>query len=113
MYKFDCEKTTVSRVGVTMKGDVQEYALNLLKIINNVRDNSEMLTCYNDSGNNVYVICKEDATDAVVDWLGWFGDVHEPERLTGLQPVLLDHLLTEKEWDEDCVVLHAESPWSR
>lgn len=112
MYKFDCEKITVSRVGVTMKGDTQEYALNLLKIINNVRDSSELFTCYNDPSNNVYVICKEESTQAVVDWLGWFGEVHEPERLTGLQPILLDHLMTDKEYDLDSVVLPAESPWS-
>lgn len=111
MIKFAFEKLSVSRVGVTLKGDIQTKALNFLKIFNNVRDNNELLHVYNDHADNVYVICEDDSVDATVEWLGWFGEVHEPEHVNGIRPALIDHLLTDAEFDSDICLIPAELPW--
>ena len=100
MIRYITEKKPVVRVCVEMRGDVQEYALNFLKIFNNVRDNPELLMCYNDHYSHVYVICEPSAEDATVDFLGWFGTVTDTEELTGLLPVLDESRLTPGEWDE-------------
>ena len=100
MIRYITEKKSVVRVHVEMRGDVQEYALNFLKIFNNVRDNPELLMCYNDHGNGVYVICEPEVKEATVDFLGWFGTVSEPEELTGLLPVLDESSLKPDEWDQ-------------
>lgn len=100
MIRFITEKKPVVKVCVEMRGDVQEYALNFLKIVNNVRDNEELLRCYNGYGNDVYVICEPSAKDATVDFLGWFGEVTDIEEITGLLPVLDEEHLTPEEWDQ-------------
>ena len=113
MIKFTAEKVKVSRIRVTLSEDLQKYALDFLKISNNVRDNSELLMCGNYPGSNdVFVVCTESATEATVDWLGWFGKVSETESLTGIKPVLEEEKLTTAEWDaEDQITLPAESLW--
>ena len=99
MIKFATEKVNAIRFEVVLPDDVQKYALNWLNICNNVRENEELLTCYNNSGKSVFVICKKDAAPYVEDWLQGFGKVIEKEQVECIQPFLVDHLMTEDEMD--------------
>ena len=97
--KFTTDKKHAIRFKVEMKGDVQTYALNWLKICNTVKSERELLKAYNDYDNGVYVICEKSVAEATKDWLEWFGEVDEGREILCLVPVIDDMALTEKEWD--------------
>lgn len=98
--KFVTEEQKAIRFAVEMEGNVETYAMNFLKIYNNVREDRDLLKVYNNSGNTVYVVCKPEVADACKDWLEWFGTVSEPQEVIGIQPCLDDYRLTETDWDK-------------
>lgn len=109
MIKFATEQVEAIRIEIELTGDLQRKALSWLNICNNVRDDSDLLKVYNNSGDGVFVICKKDVADAVKDWLENFGRIVEVEEVQCYQPFLLDHKLTDDEMDslEEHLILPA------
>ena len=80
MIKFDHESTKAIRFTVDVKGGVQEYALNLLRIINNAREYPHIiLKVENHYNNEVDVTCAERYRDSVYAFLTDFGEITEEE----------------------------------
>lgn len=102
MIKLKAQKKKALLFEVEMEGDVKQYALNWLNITNNVRERRGLLKAYNDSGNTVYVLCEEEYRESVADWLGWFGTVSVPQEVVCIEPVIVDDLLTDEEFNLIC-----------
>lgn len=79
-------KKTVStfdayEVGVELKGSIEEYAMNFLKIFNNVKTRKELIRVTNNYNNGVFVVCTTDSLGATKEFLSWFGEVTSVERV--------------------------------
>ena len=102
MINFNCDTFKAVRFEVNMHGDVEQYARNWLNICNNVRESTELLKCYNNSGSSVFVVCTETVAEATRDWLEWFGEITEVEEVTCIKPVINEVELTNREYDKLC-----------
>ena len=82
MIKFDHEFTKAIRFTVDVKGDVQQYALSLLRIINNAREYPYIiLKVENHYNNEVDVTCAERYRDCTYAFLSDIGDITEVEQI--------------------------------
>ena len=68
-------------VNVDLGNDLQEYAMNFLKIFNSVKQDKDLIRVTNDYGNGVQVVCVEDALDATKEFLSWFGEIKSVEKV--------------------------------
>lgn len=76
MINFTHEKETAIKFSLYVSGDVSEYAMSLLHIINNARENkSSFYKVENTSSNLVYVVCNPDDKEAVRKYLENFGEI--------------------------------------
>lgn len=73
---FDAYETEVK-----MTGDIQEYAMNFLKIFNNVKSNRELLRVRNDYHDKVYLTWVDLKEENVREWLSQFGEVGETHKV--------------------------------
>lgn len=82
-------------IRVNVEGNVEEYAVNLLHIFNNVRENKELLKVRNYyDGNDVTVYCKLEFKDAAIKYLKMFGEIKSCEKVLAYQ-------MEEPEYDID------------
>lgn len=88
MIKFDHETYNGYRIKVDMKGTIEEYAINFLKIYNTVKSSPELKAVYNDYDNGVYVVCEEDSKESVEEWLSNFGTIEYTRPVTIISPWL-------------------------
>ena len=68
-------------VSVDLGDNLQEYAMNFLKIFNNVKQHKDLIRVTNDYGNGVQVVCVSDALDATKEFLSWFGEIKYIEKV--------------------------------
>lgn len=69
-------------VTVEILGNVGEYAKNFLHIVNNVRDNKDLLKkVENYHNNDVTVYCVPEAKDELIRYLGNFGEFKSCEKV--------------------------------
>ena len=68
-------------IAVEVKGTVQEYALALLHIFNNVREDEDLVRVTNASDSNViFVVCYDHVLDAARKYLAQFGEIKDISR---------------------------------
>ena len=68
-------------IGVEVKGTVQEYALALLHIFNNVREDDDLVRVTNEPDSNViFVVCYDQVLGAVRKYLEQFGEIKDISR---------------------------------
>lgn len=79
--KLTCETFDAYEVYVDLGSDLQEYAMNFLKIFNNVKSNKELIRVTNDYGSKVAVVCQEDSLNATKEFLSWFGSIISVEKV--------------------------------
>lgn len=100
-------------VTVSIEGNVKEYAESFLHIFNNVRESKELLNVknYYDS-NDVTVYCETDSKDALIKYLGMFGEIKGCESVLMYQAIEPDYdfdkyydvIISPKfEWLERCL----------
>ena len=82
------QKGKAYRVEVKLASTITEYARNFLAIYNNVRLDNRLLKMYNNSGNSVFVVVREDVKDEAVDWLECFGDIVEVTEVKTITPLV-------------------------
>lgn len=93
--KANVFKFEACAVRVNVEGGVEEYAVNLLHIFNNVRENKELLKVKNYyDGNDVTVYCKPEFKDATIKYLKMFGEIQSCEKVIAYQ-------MEEPEYDFD------------
>lgn len=98
MVKYSHKKEIAYRFCLDIKGDVQEYALSLLNIINHVRVYSD--TFYkveNTDSNIVYVTCDKGDRDSVRDYLENFGEIKFEQNINWF---VISAQYDSKGWDE-------------
>ena len=87
------------RIEVELPSSGEEYAKNFLAIYNNVREDNRLLKVYNNAGNSVFVVVREDIKDAAIDWLGCFGEIVEVTEVKTVTP-LVPLECTDSDFDE-------------
>lgn len=93
--KFELEKIKAIRIKVEIDGDVQRYAKSFLAIYNNVKNDHDLLKCYNDYGNGVYVVCTKEVKGAAIEFLEQFGKIVRVEDVECVRPLLTWYELRE------------------
>lgn len=93
------KKDKAYRVEVKLPAPVNEYAKNFLAIYNNVREDNRLLKMYNNRGNSVFVVVREDIKDDAVDWLEIFGEIVEVTEVKTITP-LVPITCTDSDFDE-------------
>lgn len=93
------QKGKAYRVEVKLPSSVDEYAKNFLVIYNNTREDNRLLKVYNNSGNSVFVVVREDIKDEAVDWLEIFGEIVEVTEVKTITP-LVPITCTDSDFDE-------------
>jgi hypothetical protein len=88
---LECEKREALRLKVELFGDIHEYAISLLAIYNNVKNDKDLLKLYNDYDNNVYLVCEKEVRDAAIEFLEQFGQIIAIETVEVVQPMGLDY----------------------
>lgn len=80
--KTNVYETEGYAVTVSIEGNIKEYAESFLHIFNNVRESKELLKVknYYDS-NDVTVYCELDSKDALIKYLGMFGEIKGCEKI--------------------------------
>lgn len=69
-------------ITVSVEGNIEEYAKNFLHIFNNVRESKELVKVKNYYGSNdVTVYCELDSKDALIKYLGNFGEIKGCEKV--------------------------------
>ena len=68
-------------ITVDIKGSLEEYAMSFLHIVNNVRDNKELLKVKNHFNNDVTVYCIPEYKNKVVRYLENFGEIKSCENV--------------------------------
>lgn len=69
-------------VTVDLEGDLEEYAKNFLHIFNNVRESEDLVKVKNYYGSNlVTVYCNLESKNALVKYLGVFGEVKSCDKV--------------------------------
>ena len=82
MIKYYHEKEKAVRFTLNIEGDVQEYALSLLHIINNAREYPGMIyKVENTPSNRVYVTCKPSRKEDVKEYLEHFGQIEYEDEI--------------------------------
>lgn len=85
--KIVLNKGYAYRIRIALPSNINEYAKAFLAIVNNQRVSSDrLLKVYNDSGNSVYVIVREDCKDDAVDFLEQFGEIKKCEKVLTFEP---------------------------
>lgn len=80
--KMNVFETEGCAVTVEIEGGLEEYAKNLLHILNNVREHKALKKMVNHYGSNdVTVYCTLDAKDETIKYLESFGHVKSYERV--------------------------------
>ena len=93
------KKDKAYRVEVKLPSPIDEYAKNFLAIYNNVREDNRLLKMYNNRGNSVFVVVREDIKDDAVDWLEIFGEIVEVTEVKIITP-LVPITCTDSDFDE-------------
>lgn len=93
------QKAKAYRITVKLPSAIDEYAKNFLIIYNNTRVDNRLLKVYNHSGNNVFVVVKENAKDDAVDWLEGLGEIVEVTEVKTITP-LVPITCTDSDFDE-------------
>ena len=93
------QKETACRIEVMLPSSIEEYAKNFLAIYNNVREDNRLLKVYNNAGNSVFVVVREDVKDAAIDWLEGFGEIYEVEKVKTITP-LVPITCTDSDFDD-------------
>lgn len=74
--KMNVVETVGYAVTVEIKGSLEDYSKNLVHIVNNVRENKDVLRkVVNHHNNDVTVYCNEDYREAAIKYLENFGHV--------------------------------------
>lgn len=82
-------------VTVDVKGDYEKYAMGFLHIVNNVRENKDLLKkVVNHHNNDVTVYCGLETKDALIEYLEGFGEIKSCEKV-------LMYQLEEPDYDID------------
>ena len=68
-------------ITVEIKGSLKEYAMSFLHIVNNVRDNEELLKVKNHFNNDVTVYCTPEYKNKVIRYLESFGEIKSCENV--------------------------------
>jgi hypothetical protein len=97
---FDAYEVTID-----LGDNLQEYAMNFLKIFNNVKSREELIRVTNDYNNNVKVVCVEEALDATKEFLSWFGEIKSVDKVLCVQ--IEDDIEYDFDNYEDMIVV----PW--
>ena len=69
MKKLNYEEMTGTEFIVELSNDLNKYALQLLKIFNNVRESRKLYQVRNNSKNNAFVVCNPKYEELVKEWL--------------------------------------------
>lgn len=76
MVKYNHRKERAVQFTVDISGDLNEYALSLLHIINNARTNKDTIyKVENSYDNTVYVTCDKGCTKEMTEYLEQFGEI--------------------------------------
>lgn len=82
MLRFKPEKAKATRFTLDIEGDVQQYALSFLQIINNAREYPQVFYKVENTYNNtVYVTCDERRKDSARGFLSDFGKITDEEEI--------------------------------
>ena len=71
---IEVEVVEAKQIELYVEG-LREYKDALLIIVNNVRTDRRLYAIGNDAGNSVYITCREDVVEDVVEWLEGFGEI--------------------------------------
>ena len=93
------QKGIAYRVEIKLPSSIEEYSKNFLAIYNNVREDNRLLKVYNNTGNGVFVVVREDVKDAAIDWLECFGEIIELMEVKTITP-LVPITCTDSDFDE-------------
>lgn len=104
MIKYYHEKQKAIRFTLNIKGDVQEYALSLLHIINNAREYPNTIyKVENTPSNRVYVTCNPSRKESVRDYLKNFGEMEYEDEINWFVVKLdTDYYGYKELFDSDC-----------
>lgn len=93
--KMNVVETEGYAVTVEVLGNYEKYAINFLHIVNNVRENKDLLKkVENHHNNDVTVYCVPEAKDELIRYLGNFGEFKSCEKV-------LMYQLQEPDYDID------------
>ena len=98
MVRYCHRREIAYRFTLEIKGNVQEYALSLLNIINHTRVYPD--TFYkveNTDSNKVYVVCDNGWRDSVREYLETFGEIKREEKINWY---VISAEYDQKGWDE-------------
>ena len=79
--KFRFERKQAIMLTVDFSGTTEEYALAWLKLTNNAREYSNMIwKIFNNTGNNVYVICKPESAETIKNFCNGIIATYDKEK---------------------------------
>lgn len=98
MVRYCHRREIAYRFTLEIKGNVQEYALSLLNIINHTRVYPHAFyKVENTDSNKVYVVCAEHEKDNVREYLENFGEIQREEKINWF---VISAEYDQRGWDE-------------
>lgn len=86
MKKYTMETFDAYEVRVDLSDDINEYALDFLKIFNTVKSNrDDLIRVTNDYNNGVYVVCTHESLEETKKYLSNFGEIKSVKKVLCMQ----------------------------